>query len=420
MDRDRISTTDITAAALTSFWLAQAISLFGDRLNNFSLVALISTYSQDPSMTLAALYLSMFLPLFILAPMIGLVVDRLDKRWILIITDIVRAGLVFLIPFVYSTGDNFLGIFIIVFILSTGNLFFLPAKSALIPEIVPSEKLVRVNSILWTAGIIGMVAGFLGGGIIFDRLSWRHCFYLDAGTYLASSALLVILLFQRSREIHDVEPGVDKSEKNIFMLIASAASELKTRIELLKPMIVQILIFVGAGGASVLVVPLIKEVTPQGSSLGLSYTGIAVGAGMGTGSYLANKIKGMEESKAAAEMVFFILLLPSVAVMALIHSLPGLIVGGYFSGLLSAPLIILSETKLQRESRRSLRGRIFSFREILTKSFFLISAFILSYLNKFIDKRMLLIALGLFLASAGTIWIALSEAKSREKKHSGG
>ena len=79
---------------LTSFWIAQAISLFGDRLNNFSLVALISRFASDPSITLSELYLAMFLPLFILAPIIGVAIDHLEKRWILIITDFLRALLV--------------------------------------------------------------------------------------------------------------------------------------------------------------------------------------------------------------------------------------------------------------------------------------------------------------------------------------
>ncbi len=100
MGESRLSAAKLSAVALTSFWLAQAISLFGDRLNNFSLVALISSYSDNPSITLSELYLAMFLPLFILAPFIGLVVDRLNKRWILVITDVIRAVLVFLIPFV--------------------------------------------------------------------------------------------------------------------------------------------------------------------------------------------------------------------------------------------------------------------------------------------------------------------------------
>ncbi len=411
MGESRLSAAKLSAVALTSFWLAQAISLFGDRLNNFSLVALISSYSDNPSITLSELYLAMFLPLFILAPFIGLVVDRLNKRWILVITDVIRAVLVFLIPFVYFTGGSFLGIFAIVFILSTGNLFFLPAKSALIPEIVPSEKLVKVNSILWTAGIIGMIAGFLGGGVIFDRLSWKYCFYLDAATYLASSVLLIVLLFHPTEEIQRGERKEGNKDRNVFKMIAVAVRELRSSVELLKPMVVQVLIFIGAGGASVLAVPLIKEATPEGSPLGLSYTGIAVGAGMGTGSYIANKVKTKAGSRTIIEILFFILLMPSITIMATVHNMYGIIISGYLCGLFSSPLIILSETELQRESHWSLRGRIFSFREILTKSFFLISAFILSYLNNFLDKRTLLIALGLFLASAGTIWTAVTSAR---------
>ena len=55
-------TPHLPAYLFIMFWLAQAISLFGDRLNNFSLLALINEFSPDPALTLSKIYLFMFLP----------------------------------------------------------------------------------------------------------------------------------------------------------------------------------------------------------------------------------------------------------------------------------------------------------------------------------------------------------------------
>jgi len=394
---------------LASFWTAQAISLFGDRLNNFSLVALISRFSSDPSITLSELYLAMFLPLFILAPVIGVAIDHLEKKWILIVTDFLRALLVVLIPFVYSQGGSFLGIFILVFLLSTGNLFFLPAKSAIIPELVSRDRLVKVNSFLWIAGIVGVIAGFLGGGIIFDKLSWKYCFYIDALTYFTSSMLLITLLLHKSAKRIST-PDIKGMGKNTLSLIAEGIKELKGSIALKKPMFTQVLIFFGGGGFSVLAVPIIKGASSDGSSMGLSYAGIAVGAGMGIGSYIANRIKNFQRIW-LFETLFFLLLAPAVSIMPAMNNMTSVILSCSITGLCASPLIILSETELQKRSSEFLRGRIFSLRDILTKSFFLISAFLTSFLDNFLPGSLLLIILGLFLACIGTIWIVVSSLR---------
>ena len=130
---------------LTIFWISQTISLFGDRLNNFSLAALINRFAENPSLTLSKLSLAMYLPLFILAPLVGILLDKLDKRWVIVLPDIARGIIVLLIPLFFLRTGSFLPVFALVFILSTGNLFFLPAKSALIPELVPHDKLVKTN-----------------------------------------------------------------------------------------------------------------------------------------------------------------------------------------------------------------------------------------------------------------------------------
>lgn len=405
------SLRSIPAAIFTSFWIAQAISLFGDRLNNFSLTALITKFSSDAGRSLSELYLAMFLPLFILAPFIGILVDRMNKRWILVITDLVRGILVMLIPLIYIAGGPFFGVLIIVFILSTGNLFFLPAKSAIIPEIVPKEKLLKVNSILWMAGIVGIIGGFLGGGIIFDYLSWKACFYIDAGTYVVSAFLLLSLFLYKK----PLEVGVSReaaAQSTTLKFIIEGVRELKSSWGLIHPLFVQTLVYFGAGAFSIIAVSFIKDASPSGSSLGLSYAGIAIGAGMAAGSYLVNELGVSATNRWKIEMAFFILIFPAVSIMAVTRNIPGIVLSSFLGGAVSSPLVILAESDLQRESKHAMRGRIFSLREITTKSFFLLSAFIFSTLDDFISRENLLIALGLFLACTGTAWTVIMKKKT--------
>lgn len=395
----------------TMFWAAQAVSLFGDRLNNFSLMAIINSFAENPSMTLSKFYLAMSLPLFLLAPFIGALVDRYDKRWILVVTDLCRGALVFLIPLLFIHTGDFFPVMAVVFVLSTGNLFFLPAKSALIPELVSQEQLMHVNSILWAAGIAGVIGGFLGGGIIFDFFSWPSCFYLDGASYFISASLILgIALWGRKGLSHEAKEKT--YHPKLPRAVLDGIRAIRNSPAMLRPLGVQTLLFIGGGGFSVVALPLIKAASREGSSLGLSVTGLSLGIGMGIGSLVASRLKFSSMHREKLEMGLFGIFVPAVVTIFFGHGLKTLLIGAFLSGLGAAPLIIIAESELQRESHESMRGRVFAFREILTKSFFIASAFLFSSLAGIVRKNTLLLILGLFLASMGMIWIGITSKRS--------
>jgi DHA3 family macrolide efflux protein-like MFS transporter len=398
----------------TMFWAAQAVSLFGDRLNNFSLMAIINNFSNNPSMTLAKLYLAMTLPLFILAPLIGALVDRLNKRWILVVTDLCRAALTCSIPILFIRTHDFFPVLAIVFLLSTGNLFFLPAKSALIPELVSREQLLQVNSILWVAGIAGVIGGFLGGGIIYDFFSWPACFYLDGASYLISASLILGIALHGMRN-RAAGPHQKTYHPDLPKALLEGVHAIRTSPLLLRPLGVQSLLFIGGGGFSVLVLPMIKEVSAPGSSLPLSAAGLSLGLGMGVGSLVSSRLKLGTQAKDKFEAAFFAVVLPATLIIGLVHGLKAIVAGAFLAGFSASPLLVIAESELQREIHESMRGRVFAFREIITKSFFIISSFLFSWLAGFISKNVLILALGLFLACAGILWITMVSRRAKAR-----
>ena len=396
----------ISGGLFTMFWAAQAVSLFGDRLNNFSLVALVNRFSEDPSLQLSGIYAAMYLPVFILAPVAGVIVDRLSKRWVLAATDLARGLLVLLIPAAFRAPGSFIPVMAVVFLVSAGNLFFLPAKSGLLPELVPPEKLIKVNSILWIAGIAGVIGGFLGGGVIFDYFSWAACFYLDGATYIFSALLLTIIALQLTRRSNRADPPKEPARKGFWHQAAEGLTEIRNNPSLTAPLGVQSLIFFGAGGFSVLAVVLIGEVSEQGSSMGLAAAGLSVGAGMAAGSVFAPRL-GRRAGR-RAESILFLLFAPSAAMVAFSSSLIPVCSGMFVAGLAATPLFVISESQLQARISADLRGRIFSLREVLTRSLFLVSSFLMSFLGRAADKGALLLVLGFFLAICGMIWVRYS------------
>ncbi len=77
-------------------------------------------------------------------------------------------------------------VFALIFVLFTVNVVFLPAKSAMLPEIVRTDQLLAANSLLAGAGILATAIGALLGGYIIDRWGWALAMRLDAASYLIS------------------------------------------------------------------------------------------------------------------------------------------------------------------------------------------------------------------------------------------
>ena len=384
------------------FLAAQAISLYGDRLNNFSLVALVNRFAAHPGRMLPLIYLAMYLPIFTLAPIAGALVDRASKGRVLVVTDCLRGILVMSLPFLFSATGGFAPVIGVVFLLAVGNLFFVPAKSALIPEIVPANGLVRANSILWTAGIAGTVAGFLSGGIIFDLLSWRVCFWLDGATYLVSAALMIGLAreTERRRPLHAPVPlSLPRSIRGGLHLLRRSPG-------LRRPVGTQSILFFGAGGFSVIAVVLVGKVTPPGSSMGIAAAGLALGAGMGAGSWLAERISRARRN--AAECLLFLLM---GLASAIVYAARGL--GCLVAGFAASPVVVIAEAEIQERAGQGLRATVISFREVLSRSLFLLSAFLFGIVGERVGERTLALALGLFLASAGCAWIGATRDAGR-------
>lgn len=418
MNARRTASHALSPVLFTMFWIAQAVSLFGDRLHNFSLLALVNRFAENPGLMLPKIYLAMYLPIFTLAPLIGALIDRSRKHWILVFTDLARGAMVICIPLLFMHTHSFLPIMGVVFLLTTGNLFFVPAKSALIPELVPPDRLIRVNSILWSAGIIGMIGGFLGGGLIFDYVSWQSCFYIDGATYGVSALLLTGIALDRARAAAK-PPVAAVRHPSLVASIKEGFSVLRRSVSILQPFGVQAIIYFGAGGFSVLAVLLIGEVSPPGSSLGLSVAGLALGAGMGAGSLLANRIPAPH--RGLLERGMFALLMPAALTLATGRGYTAIGCGSFLAGCAAAPLLIVAESQLQRRIGTRLRGVVFSFREILTRSLFVASSFVFGILSNYIHNGALLTALGLFLASAGVTWlVAMDRSQQTSTGQTGG
>jgi MFS family permease len=147
-------------------------------------------YKQTASNTAVSFALLSFLiPSFISSILAGVIVERMGKRWVLIMANLLRAGIVFLMFFM-EKNIGFLYLFIGLLALTTQ--FFTPAESSIIPRIVPQNKLISANAYFSITIYLTLILGFLISPFAFKFFGYKTVFIIFF-IYILSAVVLYFL-----------------------------------------------------------------------------------------------------------------------------------------------------------------------------------------------------------------------------------
>jgi MFS transporter, DHA3 family, macrolide efflux protein len=179
--------------SFSALWAGQLISLFGDRIHQLALGVMVLVTTGSPLAT-AFVFLSAALPNLFLSPFAGTFVDRWDKKEVLVVSDILRAAVILLIPVAAVT--NILLVYPLSFAVTAISVFFRPARVAILPRIVEDDELITANASLWLGETIADVIGYALAGLLVAALgsALPLAFWIDSATYLASAVLIATLI----------------------------------------------------------------------------------------------------------------------------------------------------------------------------------------------------------------------------------
>ncbi|MBN2500353.1 MAG: MFS transporter [Anaerolineales bacterium] len=172
-----------------NLWLASVVSLLGDWFNTIATVILVSRYTNT-GLAVSGLFLARTLPQFLFGPVAGVVADRFNRKLVMVISDIMRAGIVLSFLWVDRPERVWL-IYLLTALQLTISTFFNPASSALLPSLVEGDKELLTSNVLssitWSAMLA--IGAALGGGFsaIFGV---RAALIVDAITFLVSALLV--------------------------------------------------------------------------------------------------------------------------------------------------------------------------------------------------------------------------------------
>jgi len=165
-------------------WVGQGISFVGDAVSMIALVVLIVQITGSASAVGGAL-VARLLPT-LASPLAGVLADRLDRRAVLIASDLARAVLVLGLIF----AKDLVVIYVLVFLMGLARTFFNPTIRAAFPSVVGSGDLTRANALISGTFSVSETAGPALGGVLVATVGVEAAFLLDSATYLVSVAFL--------------------------------------------------------------------------------------------------------------------------------------------------------------------------------------------------------------------------------------
>ena len=161
------------STAFLRLWIAQIVSAFGDWIGFLAIIEIARRIGGDqPGSAIALVMVARVLPGFFLASVGGVIVDRVNRKRLLIGCDILRALVLLTIPFI----ERVWALVLASLLLELATSLWGPAKEAIVPNLVPKEQLTAANSLSLVAayGTFPLAAGaFIGLCLLYTSPSPR-------------------------------------------------------------------------------------------------------------------------------------------------------------------------------------------------------------------------------------------------------
>ena len=345
-------------------WLAQCFSSLGDWIGLFAIISIATRVSNGAAAAVSLVMVARMVPGFFLATVGGVIVDRFDRRKVMVTCDIGRAVLLLILPLF----DTLLGLVVVSFLIEILTLLWGPAKDASVPNLVDADQLASANSLSLVAaygtfplaGIISallvVAAKFLGGFDAFSKLEVDRevlALWVDGVTFLTSAAIVWGLPIPHSTR-HEDKP-VDWTQT--FREIAEGLRFIRSH-QLVRGVMLGLGVGLIGGGAMIPLGPVFaRDVLRSSTQFGVLMTALGMGAAIGVFSLLAVQRRLPRETVFSAAVVgtgVFIMLAVSFSTVGLAV----LMVVGVGAG--AGTAYVTGFTVLQEHVSDALRGRIFA------------------------------------------------------------
>jgi DHA3 family macrolide efflux protein-like MFS transporter len=373
-------------------WSGQLVSTMGSALT--SLAASIYVYRMTGSAASVGLMLmATAAPSLVVGLIAGVFVDRFDRRRIMVAADLIRAVLVFSIPFLVPL--NIAWLYVIVALSSAVGQFFDPAHESVLPEVASEQELAAANSLMAISSFGATAVGFAASGLIAAAADIRWAFYLDAVTFLVSAVCILMLR---------IKPLPAQERASVRMVLRNVQTGVRFLVgtPILRSLfMVSVPVLVAFGLSNALLLPFASRALganefQYGIQEGMTSLGFVAGALL-----MAGLFDRMREGPWIAISYIGMGLMGILYSMAV--SVPVAIVILTVSGFLNSPSSIGRRLVIQRNTPREMRGRVNS-AFFVTRDVLFIIGMAAAGLADLINVRVMYLISALMVLGSG-IWV---------------
>lgn len=361
-------------------WFAHITSEVGNWLT-FIAITVLAYQITGSGLAVSGVFVARAIPALFLAPIAGVIVDRWNRKAILVVADVVRGMLVLTLLVIH---DLFY-IYVVVGLTAVADLFFQPARSALIPSLVEERNLIAANALLSLGSDALSIVGPALAGAIVTQIGLPAAFILDAISFWLSASMLAAMsvtspqsntiLFNMKQEWTEAFSFITW-HRSIFLLVLISA-----------------LVMLGGGALNVLLIVFANEHLGVGDN-GFAWLVSALGIGFVAGSLLMGITgKSLPKHFWLSSSLLVLSLVP--VAWSLSHSFPLALGIAVVNGIANSVFNIVVETFFQTCVPDDVRGKVFSLANQLMTITSLISMSLAGWLSDMIGVRTVFIIAGL-------------------------
>jgi MFS family permease len=331
----------------TYIWSGQLISTIGKSLT--SLAASIVVYRQTGSaLSVGLMLMATAGPSLVVGLFAGVFVDRMDRKRIMIASDLVNAVLVLMIPFLLPFGVGWL--YALVMLSTASTQFFAPAHASVLPEIASDEELAAANSFIAISNFGSSAIGYALAGLIAARFPIEWAFYLDSASFAISAVFIAMT------QINPLEVEGRASVRLVFDNMLEGVRFIRDSAILRSLLFVYIPFVLGAYLWNTLLLPFAEQ------ALGASEFEFGLMEGLTSVGFVASSFMMARLADRLREGQWIALGLLSFGVISAFYSrvtaIPLAIILVMLTGFTNAPFSIARNLLVQRNTTREVRGRV--------------------------------------------------------------
>ena len=377
--------------AFVYIWSAQLVSTIGDALT--SLAAGIIVYRLTGSaLSVGLMLMATAVPALVFGLIAGVVVDRYDRKRIMITADLLRAAVVFTIPFLVHVHVAWL--YVAVIVSASITQFFSPANDSVLPEIAPEEELGAANSIMAIAQFGSTAVGFALAGLLASSQSIDVVFWIDSGTFVFS-AFMISLVRIAPLAVEEMTTVREMIRNLTFGARFIARTPILRSLNLMKAPIL-----VSFGMQNVLLLPFAI------SALHATEFEYGIQEGLTSVGFVVGSLLMARFSDRLREGQWLVLSWTGMGLFGLAYAVSNSVWVAIalisLSGLLNAPSFVAGRLINQRNTPREMRGRVFSTSGVVSTVLFLVGMG-LAGLADVLDVRLLFFVGSVVVVVAGLV-----------------